>query len=174
MNSEERIPLLQAMAALDYREAENAERLERVFLPLPAHSLALRPEVVIVRGGRGAGKSALFKLLRDLRTTDRIRSFFSDARLPQATWIDAFAQSPHHPQDSTLDAFAKERDEETLRAFWMSHLLLRVVEERPTIAAPPAELRAAWMDHRSDPARWVPLAQQKLGEVASALDRVER
>lgn len=174
MNAEERIPLLQALARLDYREAENRERLERVFLPLPSHSLALRPEVVIVRGGRGAGKSALFKLLRDLRTTERIRAFFDDPRLPEATWIDAFAQSPDHPQDTTLDAFAKDRDEDTLRAFWMSHLLLRVAEERPGIASPPADLRAAWLDHRSDPARWVPLAQERLGAVASALDQVER
>lgn len=174
MNVEDRKKLLEAMAGLDYREAENAIQLEHVFLPLPAHRLALRPEVVIVRGGRGAGKSALFKLLSALRTTDRIRAYFDDARLPEATWIEGFAQSVQHPSETVLDAFAATQDEDALRAFWMAHVLLRIVEEQPGLAEAPADLQAMWRDHRNEPARWVPLAQEHLGAVASALDQVER
>lgn len=174
MNAEERRRLLLAMTSLSHREAEYARDLQRVFLPLPAHRLALRPEVVIVRGGRGAGKSALFRLLGELRTTERIRGYFDDERLPEAIWIEAFAQSSHHPQDALLDPFGEGRSEGSLRAFWMAHLLLRVVEEQPGLVEPPADLRAAWLDHRSDPERWVPLAEQRLGAVASALDQAER
>ena len=175
MNVEERRLLLEAMAGLDYREAENVPQTIRdFFLPLPAHRLALRPEVVIVRGGRGAGKSALFKLIGELRTPDQIRAYFDDPRLPEATWIEAFAQSVHHPGEAVLDAFAESQDETALRAFWMSHLLLRIVEEHPGIAEPPEDLWTTWRDHRNEPARWVPLAQERLGAVASALDQVER
>ncbi|HMY16254.1 MAG TPA: hypothetical protein PKA58_07975, partial [Polyangium sp.] len=162
------------LAALDYREAENAPNLQRVFLPLPAHSMALRPEVVIVRGGRGAGKSALFQMLSTLRTTDEVRAYFADTRLPQATWIDAFSQNAVHPQDTSLDAFAQTQDEDALRAFWMAHLLLRLADEMPGVADPPENVRALWSQHLSDPAQWVPIAQQSLGVIASGLDRFER
>ncbi|HTN86615.1 MAG TPA: metal ABC transporter permease, partial [Sorangium sp.] len=51
MNIEERKQLLEAMVGLGYREAENApQTIKDFFLPLPAHRLALRPEIVIVRG----------------------------------------------------------------------------------------------------------------------------
>lgn len=174
MNVEERKLRLEAMTVLAHREAENAVGIERSFLPLPSHRLALRPEIVIVRGGRGAGKSALFKLLSQLRTTPRIRAYFDDERLPEATWIEAFAQSMDHPQDSVLDKFAETQGEEGLRAFWMAHLLLRIVEEQPGLVEVPADLLAMWMSHRSDPDRWVPLAQARLGAVSSALDQAER
>lgn len=174
MNVEERKHLLEAMTVLAHREAENVVDVERIFLPLASHRLALRPEVVIVRGGRGAGKSALFKLLGKLRTTDRIRAYFDDERLPEATWIEAFSQLRHHPQDSVLDEFAKNQGEDALRAFWMAHLLLRVVEEVPDLVEPPADLQTMWINHRNEPERWVPLAQARLGAVSSALDQAER
>ena len=135
--------------------------------------MALRPEVVIVRGGRGAGKSALFKLLGELRTSDRIRAYFDDVRIPDATWIEAFAQSVHHPTELVLDDFAKNQDESSLRAFWMAHLLLRITDEHPLVA-PPADLKAMWVDHLNEPSRWVPLAEARLGAIASALDSMER
>jgi hypothetical protein len=174
MNTDERRELLLDLATLDYREAENRERLDRVFLPLPAHSMALRPEVVIIRGGRGAGKSALFQILSTLRTTEKVRSYFEDIRLPEATWIDAFSQNAVHPQDASLDAFAQTQSEDMLRAFWMAHLLLRLADEMPGIADPPEQLRTAWLNHLSDPMQWVPIAQQSLGAIASGLDRFER
>ena len=174
MNVEQRRPRLEAMTILAHREAENAVDIEQVFLPLPSHRLALRPEIVIVRGGRGAGKSALFKLLGKLRTTDRIRAYFDDNRLPEATWIEAFAQTTSHPSEIVLDNFAENHGEDGLRAFWMAHLLLRVVEEMPGLVEPPPELQAMWTHHRGDPERWVPLAQKHLGAVSSALDQAER
>ncbi|MEP7125244.1 MAG: hypothetical protein ABJE95_30215 [Byssovorax sp.] len=174
MNLEERRRCLEAMTALAHREAENAAGIERVFLPLPAHRLALRPEIVVVCGSRGAGKSAFFKLLGELRTTDRIRAYLDDPRIPEATWMEAFAQSMHHPSEAILDTFAEGRGEDALRAFWMAHLLLRIAEERPGLVEPPADLQAMWTSHRGDPERWVPLAQERLGAVATGLDQVER
>jgi hypothetical protein len=174
VNSEERKLLLRDLTTLDYREAENAPSLKKVFLPLPAHSMALRQEIVIVRGGRGVGKSALFQMLSKLRTTDEVRAYFGDTRLPQATWIDAFSQNAVHPQDTSLDAFAQNQDEVALRAFWMAHLLLRLAQEMPGVADPPENLRALWSEHLSDPVQWVPIAQQSLGVIASGLDRFER
>lgn len=173
MNAEERRILLLAMAGLAHREAEKLEHLERVFLPLPAHRLALRPEINIIRGGRGAGKSALFKLLTTLHTSDRIRALFDDARLPDAVWIEAFAQSMLHPSEAVLDHLATDHDDDALRAFWLAHLVMRVAEECPDVCNPPAELRSLWLAHRADPARWVPLAKQQIGALDAALRQAE-
>ncbi|AUX27664.1 uncharacterized protein SOCEGT47_082620 [Sorangium cellulosum] len=174
MNAQERLRLLHDLERLAAGEAENVgSPMERLFLPLPAHALALRPEIVVVRGGRGAGKSALFKLIGTLDGTDRLRRFFQDDRLPDASWVEAFAQSARHPDVAVLDTFAAEADADALRAFWMAHLLLRIAEQMPELATPPAPLREAWEMYRTDPKVWVPVAQAHLGAVAQALDRAE-
>jgi hypothetical protein len=175
MNTEERRRLLGELETLAHREGELVPDPVRVFLPLPSHQLALRPEIVVIRGGRGAGKSALFGLLGRFESTSKLRGFFGDDRIPEATWLEAFAQSAKHPQESVLDGFAKAgADEQALRAFWMAHLLLRVLAEEGDLGTAPADLTLAWTQHPGQPEAWVPLAQRRLGEVASALDGVER
>lgn len=177
MNREERLVLLNRMKDLAHREAENLGRGERMrrFLPLPVHSLALRPETVVVRGGRGAGKSALFGLLRDARESSNFRDFFdNDNRIPDALWVDAFSElDSYHPQASTLDALARDHSDAELRTFWSAHLLKRLCDERPDIEVDlPCELEEALIDTAVE--RWLSLAIRHQGRINAGLDRIER
>ena len=105
MNSEERIPLLERMARLTHEEAENVTSHARTFLPLPSHHLALRPEMVVIRGGRGAGKSALFHVLKELGP--KVQQLFQDERISEAFWVDSFSdEGTAHPSVMTLDSLA--------------------------------------------------------------------
>jgi hypothetical protein len=176
MNRDERIRLLEAIrSGLGHGEFEAASKPLRQFLPLPVHRLALRMETVVVRGGRGAGKSALFGILRLLKTSAELRAFFGDVNLPQARWLDAFSEiETAHPQVAVLDSFAEQSDHRRLRVFWMGHLLARLYRERPDLVVMPVGFRAAWESQPVNPEAWINAAQSELGAIDHALNETER
>ena len=146
MNTDERKSLLLKQAEqFLVIEAETVRgSLADVFLPLYSHRLALRREVVVVLGGRGAGKSALFRLLNELGGSERVRAFFG-SDVPEATWVDAFSNAKAHPQESELDDFAARASDGALRAFWLTHLLRRVAPSLPAGAGGvPPEFGRSW------------------------------
>jgi hypothetical protein len=157
MRREERLPWLERMAQLAHEEGENVIAPEKAFLPLASHLLALRQEIVVVRGGRGAGKSALFKLLASLGPT--ARSFFRDDRLPLAKWMDAFSDlGMAHPSVLALDALAARTSDSGLRSFWLAHLLARCATVVENIRLPDG-FRERVMGNATDPSAWVGWAE---------------
>ncbi len=166
MNAGERRELLLEQArSLLVVEAENVATLAPVFLPLYTHRLALRREIVVILGGRGAGKSALFRLLGELGSAERMRAFFGP-EVPEATWLDAFSERADHPQVTELDAHAGRASDVALRAFWMSHLVRRVAaQSRRLVPTCPPAFGAAWS---------LDAAEAHIAQAASCLDGIER
>ena len=60
LTDSDRRTLLNDLAALKSDDDDAVQQSPIWFLPLDAHARALRPETLVVRGGRGAGKSSLF------------------------------------------------------------------------------------------------------------------
>ena len=151
MNVQERKRLLlEQTESLLVIEAENVTGLAKVFQPLYAHRLALRREAVVILGGRGAGKSALFRLLRELGNGETIRAFFGED-VPEGGWIEGFSDGPAHPQQAELDNFAARASDTALRAFWITHLVRRVVAEAPKLGQHmPPGLGADWSLDRAE------------------------
>lgn len=150
--------------------------LARVFLPLPRHALALRPDVVVLAGSRGAGKTALFDLLINMLGPE-VPDFFGDPAIPAAHWAAAFAESADHPQPGVLDQLVAQIDpvsDDPLRSFWAVHLLTRLVAMRVPGAAMPPALGDAVRAAPGDPGAWLGGAQQHLAAVIAALDAVDR
>jgi len=139
--------------------------------------MALRPETVIVRGGRGAGKSALFNLLRDLPVSSRVREFFQDNEIPHAKWLDAFSQQGMlHPSVEILDEFARQADDADLRLFWMVHLFVRLNTILGKSAPPvPQELKACLPAQGSQSVHvQVEVARAQTSALSAWFDGVER
>lgn len=106
MTPEERAAILDALVRLPKQDPELGVPLES-FLPLAAHRHALWRDTVVILGGRGAGKTALFRLVNHVRTGTRLRALFEDERIPDATWIDAFSQEGmKHAEVGTMEAWA--------------------------------------------------------------------
>ncbi len=174
MNTDRRLSLLHDLQRISHREALDVSPIV-TFLPLVWHRLALRSETVIVRGGRGSGKSSLFSLLQAFDDPGQLREFIDDDRLPDGLWLDAFSSEyRHHPKESILDQLGRD-SEENLRPFWMGHLLQRLGQTSPAWQELiPTVVRDAFQTHGNDAIAWVPVVRAHLAEVSGALDKIER
>lgn len=174
MQREERDALLTDLRQI----AADADLMDpRIFLPLPRHDLALRPENLIVRGERGAGKTALFRFITSNQgNRNELRGIFPNSQLVASTWIDGFSMTGgmDHPKDDNIHQFGTTATETELRMFWMAHLACRLHDGALSHEPPPAEIWEPWLNQRNDIGRWVAAAQQNLAKLTTWLDGLER
>lgn len=169
LDDTKRRELLLALTGLA-SDADHHPDLLRVFLPLPAHRQALEPRTLVVRGERGAGKTALFLMLRALAEREiPISQIF--ANLLSGEWVEGFSESgTFHPATDVLDQWGLDvTDPALFRTFWLGHLVGRLSTLRPGHPVPPA-FAEAWTRHHGDPAAWVPAARAHLAALTTWLD----
>jgi hypothetical protein len=173
MNPDERRERLTELAHLP-SDADACEDIRHVFLPLPRHGLALRTENFIVRGDRGAGKTALFKFLDKTRNdTALLTRLFPGARIDDVAWVDGFsASSTKHPDPANLER-ASPKDEWAMRLFWSAHLACRLIEERRCEAGVLIKLYASWQENRHDVTAWLEQAETALPTLTQWLDQLD-
>jgi hypothetical protein len=180
MSDEERIELLRELETLapdaDLADHElQTEHLE-TFLPLPEHLLVMRPEIMVVRGERGVGKTHLFHVLSRLPSSLRVAVWKWNDIGGGADWISGFSESEkEHPHVASLDALGQKASFEELRALWIVHLVGRLAEQDLGQTQPmPSVLHEAWHAHRNEPEVWAKLGSGHLGEALRWLDELER
>lgn len=172
LSDAERRSLLVGLSALA-SDADHHPDLLRVFLPLAAHRAALDARTLVVRGERGAGKTALFHALR--RLSERcIPASQAFGLVAGGDWVEGFSEvGTAHPATDVLDYWGQTvSDPAMFRAFWLGHLAGRLARVRGGPALP-SEFGSAWEANPGDPAAWVPLARQQVAALTTWLDRVE-
>lgn len=160
---------LQALAS----DADAHNQLVRVFLPLPSHAAALKPSILVIRGERGAGKTALFHLLRELASRGvPLGAMFPGVFEAGTRWVEGFSErGKSHPSTDVLDQLgAASVDEARLRAFWFGHLVGVLAESADGGEPPPDAFMKRWTEHRIEPARWVDAVSDNLGGLTRWLD----
>ncbi len=96
MRYEERLDLLRdlrRMGSHGRAEGEEIEKLARTFYPAPEHLRMLEPEVVLVVGPRGSGKTEIFRALTDGNLLDAVAGEARGVRIPTgnaARWVKAY------------------------------------------------------------------------------------
>lgn len=175
LTSSDRKALLQELSNI-VTDGDGAQDILRTFLPLPAHTLALAPRVAIIRGGRGAGKTALFHALT--RLTDAgvsLRQFFGaqSGLDDQARWLVGFSETgTQHPSTEVINAWGVAATEDELRRFWIGHLVGRLATLTPDLELG-GEFLSVWRERFTQPAAWVGKVQQELGLLLDWLDRFD-
>lgn len=171
MEPHERERCLSALADLP-SDADLAADPLRVFLPLREHARVLHERVIVVRGDRGAGKTALFLFLRAAQAKRLdLATLFNDARVPAATWIEGFSENgAQHPMVDVLTTFGEARSDAVLRAFWLGYLA-GVLADHGELNLPDP-FREAW--HRKDPSSWIDAARLSIGPLSAALDDLDQ
>lgn len=176
LDEKDRLDLLAALQGLKGGAADGQGDVITTFLPLPSHGGALHEQTLVVRGERGAGKTAFFRFLDAMKAHPKeLRRLFPDARVPDSSWIEGFSeQGMAHPGTAVLAQFAQSADDTALRAFWMAHLAGRLHAEGVIKSAPPAPIFELWQADVNTPTAWARAAADNVGALVSWMDLAER
>ncbi|ABZ85583.1 hypothetical protein HM1_3078 [Heliomicrobium modesticaldum Ice1] len=112
----------------------------RNFLPLQDHRRALDPDTLLILGGRGTGKTELFRLLTSSVRRSALGSVMKSRALPdleQTNWIAGFGNTKQRekkfPTPDSIEQFSIDADRLDWRAFWIGLMigsLLQMEEEQ--------------------------------------------
>jgi hypothetical protein len=166
--------LLESLARIAEDADADADTILGTFLPGPQHRRALDHRVLVVRGERGAGKTALFQLLHALqRRQIRVSEVVDGA--PDGKRMDGFsAQGTGHPPPDVVEQFGGNATPEDLRAFWLGHLVGRLHIDQIATTALPEPFGKTYLDNPIEPAAWVASSRATLPSLYAWLDALER
>ncbi len=162
-------------------EAIAQENLGPLTLPVPAHLNALEPDVLLILGGRGAGKSHLFRLLNSSQSLAALDPGHRRTHLHTALWTAGFSTigDPPFPNELTLQQFAHGRSRADLMGFWIGLLAGRLVARDPDqfteqfIGNLPPVLVAAFRRGVDRISEWHPIVMAELEAVSAALNQLD-
>lgn len=118
---------LQAMGAQGRAEGEARDRLSRGFHPVPEHLRALDPEVVLIVGPRGAGKTEIARVLTEAGLASAVAKHAPAVRLPpgEPKWLKGHPLGADFPDIGGLRRFLEgpRSKVDTVRELWFTYLV---------------------------------------------------
>ena len=126
---EELLNALARMGAAGQAETEAEESFQKRYLPVSEHAKAFDPDVVLVVGDRGSGKSELFRAVFSLGLLPTIANHVSGVRLPplkpQSTiWRKGYPVDADFPDSSGQRRFAEAGGNlGRLEELWFAYLV---------------------------------------------------
>lgn len=131
MTLEEKLCILESVSKIapENASAEDEDNLFAFFLPLRSYSKLADPKVFLITGGRGAGKSELFRVLTAeggvehvLSETDRKRFTKIYSSVFLIGYQASGEESKGFPAKAVFDKYAKSQDEEQITCLWSGML----------------------------------------------------
>jgi hypothetical protein len=127
MKNEELLRLLLNMGSQGRAEFEDPEHLRRSFYAVPEQMRSLDPDVTLILGSRGAGKTSLFRAISEFGLTSHLKAQFPKANIPaNARWIPLLlADSTDIPPREHLTEFFEDGElpDSDAFAFWEGTLI---------------------------------------------------
>ncbi|HPD32240.1 MAG TPA: hypothetical protein PLL20_19775 [Phycisphaerae bacterium] len=161
-------------------EVSGGEDFFKTHLPIPEHRRVLDRDTLLVLGGRGTGKTRLFRALTQVQDpSDLLPGQSGSSQVRSDKYVKAFTlDGTTFPRPEVLqkDFVARgQDDDQRLQSFWLGLLAGALATEPLTQAAikeslPPAVYQVL-CDSLPDPNRWMDLVNQDIGGISSSLDR---
>lgn len=142
------------------------------FLPLDTHVRALRLEILVVRGGRGAGKSSLFHFVNHLQLDPTLWNSVRAVPITDASWFEGYSGAVEHPSRLLVGDFAKNIGEDRRRFFWFAWLCARL--SATTDVALPAGQLSTVLAADPDPGVLADCGKAQLVALTRWMDDLER
>lgn len=190
MTLEEKRSILKSLSEIapDDAAAEDEENLFPYFLPLRSYSKLADAKVFLITGGRGAGKSELFRVLTSEGGLEHILSDADKKRftkLKNTVFLVGYQASDKgskkFPGKTVFDKYAKMQDDEQITCLWAgllcAILLNRFVGDEEFMCIVRAffdEEQIDSLSHYSDmPEKWLGWMQSNLEKWEAFLDRCD-
>ena len=155
------------------------------FLPVPNYRRVLEPDTLLVLGGRGVGKTELFRLLANEQGREALIETAQNKAFPggeRTHWVAAFGRTRQReksfPTPEDVAQALGSTNELGWRAFWLG-LLLGVVLSHPLPESAaafqdvPAPLRTLLQRSLTQVSLWQPQVQQHLELINRLLDALD-
>ncbi len=172
LSESERKNLLIQMATLKSDDDDAVAQDPKWFLPLDAHRRALRLETLVVRGGRGAGKSSLFHFLGHMRKEPSLSSSMGSDSGAATSWQEGFSASSEHPSQQVVGSFGDAATDDQCRFFWFAWLCARLCSATDTVL--PRGALASVLGKGHDPAGLADATRSQLSELTTWMDALDR
>ncbi len=169
---------ISTMGSYGRAESEPEQGFLSRFLPLPEHARALDPDVIVVIGDRGAGKTELFRAIHFPEGLDAIQKVGTGKNLPnpaKSKWLAGYSSSgTSFPPELVFRQFSKGRQPADLQIIWLG-LLLRCMENAKLLSATslPNSVLAALTEQAIDLRVLFNQTQSSLQVCFSSLDRLD-
>jgi hypothetical protein len=118
------------------RESDNEETFLKNFLPLPDYRVALEPNILLILGGRGVGKTELFRLLAIPSGREALVESVEIRALPalsKTTWIAGFGRTrqaeKRFPAPDIVERQMQGATNIEWRSFWIGLMLGVILEQ---------------------------------------------
>ncbi|MEG3851038.1 hypothetical protein QT972_32435 [Microcoleus sp. herbarium7] len=168
-------------------ESDNEQKFLKNFLPIADYRLALEPNILLILGGRGVGKTELFRLLaipsgrESLVESLKIRSL---PDLSKTTWIAGFGRTrTAEKRFPTPESVEMQMDKATnieWRSFWIGLILGGLLQQEDfkfkdfLIEQIETEIANILRDDLSRLSIWKPIVNQNLEKLNSVLDKLDQ
>jgi hypothetical protein len=168
-------------------ESNQEERFVKNFLPIADYRYVLEPSTLLILGGRGVGKTELFRLLalpsgrQSLVKTLGIRSL---ATLSQTTWIAGFGRTSRigrrFPTPESVEIQLGNATSIEWRSFWIGLILGSLLQEEDfkfrdfLIQKIGVEIVTVLEGDLSRLSIWQPIVNQDFEKLNSALDELDQ
>jgi hypothetical protein len=121
---------ISTMGSSGRAEGEDLNRLPRTFWPVPEHLRAFDPDVVLVVGTRGAGKTELFRTVIEKGLLPDVAARVPHLRLPplkgsQTSWLSGYPIGADFPDHLLLQKFVRSSNptDELFLEIWLAYLI---------------------------------------------------
>lgn len=164
-------------------EVSAGEDFFRAHLPIPEHRRVLDRDTLLVLGGRGTGKTRLFRALtqvtdpRDLLPGRSGSSQVSSDKYVKGFTLDGTA----FPRPEVLQRASSgpsRGDDQRLQLFWLGLLAGALAVEpstQPVVQGSLSpEVYQMLRDHLAEPSRWMDLVNRDFEKISSSLDSVDK
>ena len=126
MKNQELLQLLSRMGSNGRAESEGADVFGKMFYSPKEHIGALDPDVSLILGSRGSGKTALFRAVTEFDLSDTLRQLFPKARIhSNCDWIAVRLYDKLYPDQTQLRSFFEGTSltEDQSHYFWQCVLV---------------------------------------------------
>jgi hypothetical protein len=155
------LDLMSQMGSAGRAEGESTQRFPLTYWPVSEHLRAYDPDVVLVPGPRGAGKTELFRAIIEQNLLEKIAPLVPAVRLPpikQSRWLSGYSsRGTDFPSEPQFRAFlqGQPQTDELFLDLWLAYLV-----------------RALRVEHLPDALD--PILSPQGGDVAQILDAYHR
>jgi hypothetical protein len=171
LTRESRLALVRSLS-LNVGQAEVSE--PRIIFPVPEHARALEPDVVLIVGDRGAGKTQLVRALENEEVRTALTRQISGLRIPPGTveWRTGWPLATQGPDSSSWRNFAAHRTRDDVVGAWLAYLVRVLANDLDASAQ--ASLDELFQSPGVDVERALDVSRRKGVATTAALDSLDQ